>query len=300
MFTKRILHKTLLLLAAGACITSCTKPVLDDDFPAGDPPPIGAYTNSDEVAASELVAHFPFEGNPNDVKGGVTGGTLTGSASFVAAGRKGQAYQGANNSFIAYNTAGPLASLASYTVSMWINTQKHDGGAQSVFTVPKGDGSFWGNFFMLIEGAGASENRMLVKVHMEKNSTPPVPNVEHWLETNGDLRLNDMYGGWRHIAFTYNAATSTFTMYANGNLVPFPEATTKREAATGQPLGALAFKDANRFIIGGFQNHLGAPFNGLEPWMLTYTGRLDEFRVYKSALSAQDLNAVFQLEKQGR
>ena len=299
MFSKRLIQAPLLLLAAGAMFTSCTKPVLDDDFPKGDPPPIGAYTKSEEIAPADLVAFFPVEGNADDAKGGVTGATVTGSGTFVP-GRKGQAYQGANDAFIAYNTAGPLAGLTSYTVSMWINTQKHDGGAQAVFTVPKADGSFWGNFFMLIEGAGANENRMLVKVHMEKNVTPPVTNVEHWLETSGDLRLNDMYGSWRHIAFTYDETTSTFAMYTNGNLVPFPEATAKREAAAGQPLGALAFKDANRFVIGGYQNHLGAPFNGLEPWMLTYTGKLDEFRVYKKALSSQDINALFQLEKQGR
>lgn len=299
MFSKKILQAPLLLLAAGMLFTQCTRPDLSDDFPKGDPPPIGAYSNSADIAPADLVAFFPFEGNATDAKGGVTGGTVAGSGSFTT-GRKGQAYQGANNAFITYTNAGPLATLTSYTVSMWINTQKHDGGAQSVFTVPKADGSFWGNFFMLIEGAGASENNMLVKVHMQKNTTPPVTNVEHWLETTGSLRLSDMYGGWRHIAYTYDQGTSTFAMYANGNLVAFPEATAKREAAPGQPLGALAFKNANRFIIGGFQNHLGAPFNSLEPWMLTYNGKLDEMRFYKRALSAQDINALFQLEKQGR
>lgn len=299
MFANPIFKTAFLLLGVVLVSPSCTKPDLSDDFPAGDPPPIGAYTNSDEVASADLVAFFPFEGNVTDAKGGVPGGAISGGGTF-AAGRKGQAYQGGNNAFIAYSSAGPLASLTSYTVSMWINTQKHDGGAQAVFTVPRADGSFWGNFFLMIEGAGASENRMLVKVHMEKNVSPAVPNSEHWLETTGNLRLNDMYGGWRHIAFTYDEGSSTFAMYANGNLVPFPESAAKREAAAGQPLGALAFKDANRFIIGGFQNHLGTPFNGLEPWMLNYTGRLDELRFYKSALNAQDINALFQLEKQGR
>lgn len=299
MFSIKIIQLILLLLAGGTLFTSCTRPDLSDDFPKGDPPPIGSYTNSDEIAPAELVAYFPFEGNADDAKGGVTGGTVTGGGSFVA-GRKGLAYQGAKDAFIAYSTAGPLADLTSFTVSLWINTEKHEGGAQSVFTVSKADGSFWGNFFMLIEGAGPSENNMLVKVHMEKNVTPPVANVEHWLETGGDLRLSDMYGGWRHIAFTYDEGSSTFAMYANGNLVPFPEAAAKREAAPGKPLGKLAFKDAKRFIIGGFQNHLGAPYNGLESWMLTYTGKLDELRVYKKALNAQDVNALFQLEKQGR
>jgi hypothetical protein len=279
-------------------VNGCTKPELDDDFTKGDPPPIGAYTNSSEVAAADLVAFFPFEGNGNDTKGTLTGAVVKGPGSFVA-GKKGLAYQGATNAWIEYATSGDIGKLTSFTVSMWINTNKHDGGAQSVFTVTKNDGSFWGNFFMLIEGAGASENRMLVKVHFEKNVVPAVPEYEHWLETTGDLRINDMYGAWRHIAFTYNEATSTFAMYANGTKLNFGTKA-KRTQAPNTDLGALAFKNPARFVIGGFQNQLGAPYNGPEPWMLPYTGKVDELRFYKRALTDQEVNALFQLEKQGR
>lgn len=300
-------------LAAGFCgvmlLAACTKPELDDDFEKGDPPPIGSYTNSSEVAAADLVAHFPFEGNVNDAKNAVTGGTLSGTGGGFTAGKKGQAYQGAPNAFIAYGTSGPLGTLTSFTVSMWINTNKHGGGAQGVFTVTKADGSFWGNFFMLIEGAGPNDN-MLVKVHFEKNG---VPNAEHWLETTGRIRndfMRDMYGGWRHIAFTYNETNSKFSMYVNGTKLPFNDPSVPRNdedrfasgnaTSGGTPLGPLSFKDPARFVIGGFQNQLGPPYNNPEPWMLPYTGKLDELRFYKRALNDQEVNALFQLEKQGR
>jgi hypothetical protein len=291
-------YKKLLVAFSVAVLAGmgCTKPEMDDDFERGDPPPIGSFTNSSEVAAADLVAHFAFEGNASDAKGGVTGGTVNGPGTFVP-GKKGMAYQGASNAFIAYTNSGSLGTLTSFTVSMWINTNKHDGGAQSVFTITKNDGSFWGNFFMLIEGAGASENRMLIKVHFEKNG---VPNVEHWLETTGDLRINDMYGGWRHVAFTYDQATSKFAMYANGTKLNFPDNVANRLASTGVPLGPLSFKNPDRFVIGGFQNQLGTPYNNPEPWMLPYTGKLDELRFYKRALTDQEVNALFQLEKQGR
>ncbi|MBC7902355.1 MAG: LamG domain-containing protein [Gemmatimonadaceae bacterium] len=287
------------ILIAGALVAGCTKANLDDDFEKGDAPPISNYINSSEVAPAELVAFFPFDGNVTDSKNAVTGGVLNGNGGF-AQGKKGQAYQGGTNAFISYATAGPLANLTSFTVSMWINTQKHDGGAQGVFAVSKADGSFWGNFFMLIEGAGATENNMLVKVHFEKNVTPPVSNIEHWMETTGNKRIGDMYGSWRHIAYTYDETTSVFAMYANGTKIAFTESESKRMANATTPLGALAFKNANRFVIGGFQNQLGAPYNSPETWMLPYTGKLDEFRVYKKALTSQELNALFQLEKQGR
>lgn len=298
---KNISRLTSVVLGLSVLAAACTKAELDDDFPKGDPPPIGNYTNSNEIAPAELVAYWPFDGSYADSKGGVTGGTLTGRGGGFTAGKKGQAYQAGDSSFIAFSNVGPLATLTSYTVSMWINTEKHADGAQGVFTVAKQDGSFWGNFFMLIESAGASENRMLVKVHFEKNVTPAVPNAEHWMETTGDKRINDMYSGWRHIAFTYDETTSTFAMYANGNKVAFTDAESKRTASAGVPLGALAFKNATRFILGGYQNHLGnPPFNGLESWMKTYTGKLDEFRVYKKALTGSELISLFQLEKQGR
>lgn len=293
--------KSTILLAAIVVLTGagCTKAERDDEVKAGDPVPVvGGFTNSDQVAPADLVAYFPFEGSVNDTKGGVTGGVMNGTGSFQS-GKKGQAYQGSTDAFISYATAGPIAGLTSFTVSMWINTAKHDGGAQGVFAVAKQDGSFWGNFFMLIEGAGASENNMLTKLHFEKNAAG-VSNVEHWLEATGAKRIPDMYNSWRQIVFTYDAATSKFAQYASGNLVPFPESETTRFAATGVPLGGLAFKDATRFVIGGFQNQLGAPFNSPEPWMLPYTGKLDELRFYKRALTATEVSALFQLEKQGR
>lgn len=295
-------------ICAVMLLAGCTKPELDDDFEEGDPPPIGAFTNSSEVAAADLVAFFPFEGTVADAKGSVAGGTISGGAGFTA-GKKGQAYQGAANGFVAYTNSGALGTLTSFTVSMWINTNRHEGGAQGVFTVTKNDGSFWGNFFMLIEGSGPNDN-MLVKVHFEKNVTPAVPIFEHWLETTRRLRndfMRDMYGGWRHIAFTYNETTSKFAMYVNGTKLPFNDATETpprtdedRKAGPNTELGPLAFKNPARFVIGGFQNQLGAPYNNPEPWMLPYTGKLDELRFYKRALNDQEVNALFQLEKQGR
>lgn len=304
-FYKIVRSTALIIFSLPVFFVQCTKPDLDDDFKPGAPPPISNYVNSSEVAAADLVAFFPFDGNTNDSKGGITGGTINGGGTFTA-GKKGQAYKGATNAFIAYANAGPLATLTSFTVSLWINTNKHDGGAQGVFTITKADGSFWGNFFMLIEGAGPADN-MLAKVHFEKNATG-VSNVEHWLETTGAIRQNymgNMYGAWRHIAFSYNEATSKFFMYVNGNKLPFKDPTVPRNdedrlAAPGVPLGPLVFKNPARFVVGGYQNQLGAPYNSPEPWMLPYTGAIDELRFYKKALTDQEVNALFQLEKQGR
>lgn len=285
-----------ILLTVG--LTQCTKPELDDDFTAGDPPPVeGGFVNSDDIEPASLIAYFPFEGTVDDKKGGVTGGTASGITSFVE-GRKGKAYEGSTNGFIGYTNPGPIAGLTSFTVSLWINTAKHDGGAQGIFTLAKQDGSFWGNFFMMIEGNNSSENKMFMKLHFEKNS---VPFVEHWIEPFGDFRPDDMYNAWRHIVWTYDAATSKASLYVNGQKRTLPAGAEERKAdGAGTPLGGLNFKAATRFVIGGFQNQLGAPFNSPEPWMLNYTGKLDELRIYNKVLTAQEISALGTLERQGR
>ncbi len=143
---------------------------------------------------------------------------------------------------------------------------------------------------------------MFLKFHFEKNG---VQNTEHWVEPGEDFRPNDMYGGWRHITYTYDEATSKVFMYSSGNQMALPENLTNRFATgditSGTPLGPLAFKDATKFVIGGYQNHIGnPPYNGLETWMLTYTGKLDEFRIYNRALTAQEVSALYTLERQSR
>lgn len=294
------------LLTTAVVMFSCTKVDRGDDFPAGDPPPVsGGFVNSSEVSPSSLVAHFTFDGTVDDELGAVTGGALNNGGSFEP-GIKGTAYAptitdvalNRTNTFISYQNPGPIASLTSFTICFWLNTAKHDGGAQGVFTLAKEDGSFWGNFFMLIEGNNSPENKMFMKLHMEKNDAPF---IEHWIEPSGNFRPDDMYNGWRHVAWTYDENSSKVSLYVNGQKRDLPPGVEDRKAdAGGTPLGPLNFKDATRFVIGGMQNHLGAPFNAPEPWMLNYSGKLDEFRVYNKALSSQEINAIRVLERQGR
>ncbi|WP_069659283.1 LamG-like jellyroll fold domain-containing protein [Arcticibacter eurypsychrophilus] len=280
--------------------TQCTQPEKDDVFTPGEGPSIGEWSTSDEVSPDNLVAYWNFDGNIADSKGNVTGGKLNGVGTFVD-GRKGQAYKGSANAFISYDNPGTIAGLTSFTVSFWMYTAKHDGGAQGIFALAKADGSFWANFFVIVEGNTSTTNKMQIKLHFEKNATPAIPNTENWVDPAETLRPDNMYGAWRQVTYTYDAQTSKVAMYANGQAIALPAADANRKSGVGDAgLGPLAFKDATKFVIGAFQNSLGAPFNGLEPWMLNYTGMLDEMRIYKTALSSQEVSALYQLERQGR
>lgn len=262
---------------------------------------IGGYDNSDDVAAAHLVSKFSFDGNIADSKNSITGGLGTNVA--YETGIKGEAYKGSASSFIAYNTVGnSIVNLKSISVSMWIKTVPHTGGAQSLFMLPKKT-DFWGNIFTLIEGTGPATT-MLLKNHIQKDVTPSIPWSGQFIEHGGTNVLSNMFGAWKHMVWTYNGSSSTYSIYIDGQKLDIPASIAKRYASDpltgGTGYGELANSEVSKFIIGGYQQHLGAPWGAPDGWMLNYTGSMDEFRIYDTALTDNEVVALYKLEKDKR
>lgn len=92
--------------------------------------------------------------------------------------------------------------------------------------------------------------------------------------------------------FTYDTGTSKFYAYLDGAKLNLPPSMTDRQL-NGAPLGDnFSFKNVSKFIIGGYQQHLGSPWSTPEAWMLNYTGLLDQFRVYGVALSDAEISEL--------
>jgi hypothetical protein len=284
----------------GALFISCEDSI-DKDNPAIPYASIGGYNNSDDIASDNLISKVSFDnGTFADSKNGVSMSSPT-NVNFEA-GIKGSAYKGSSNAFISYNeVSDKIKNLKSITQSMWIKTSQHTGGAQCIFMIPKTT-DFWGNIFVLIEGS--TDGKMLLKFHIQKDVTPAVTWAGQFIETGGTNKLEGMYDKWKHLVWSYDASTSTFALYVDGTLVPLPDSITKRytndPAQGGLPLGNLANSNVSKFIIGGFQQHLGAPWSNPDSWMLKYTGLMDEFRMYDKALSSSEINALYKLEKDNR
>lgn len=246
-----------------------------------DRPPMNIIPDDTARLNGPLQLFLSFEDSPldsiHDVDGSVQG------VSYVE-GKRGKAYQGSSNGQILFGNAGKLSSMTSFTVAFWMNTEKHGGGAQSIFMLPR-TSDFWGNLFAMIEGnEDEADNSMLLKFNFAGN----------WVEfsgNNGVDRLPDMYGKWRHLAFSYDENTSKFAAYLDGQAIDLPASVTDRKSGDA-PLGPLAFQDASQFVIGAFQQHIGVG-NAPDAWMLHYTGMLDEFRVYTEALPADEINQLF-------
>ncbi|MEL1254569.1 LamG-like jellyroll fold domain-containing protein [Flavobacterium sp. DGU38] len=297
---KKYISILLVSFATSAVFVSCEDSIDKENKPIPYEP-IGGYENSDEVAAAHLVSKFSFDGTIDDSKNGITGGTGT-NVSYDA-GIKGSAYKGSTSSFIAYdNVASSVVNLKSITVSMWIKTDQHTGGAQSLFMLPKKT-DFWGNIFSLIE-SGSSNTSMFLKNHIQRDVTPSIDWSGQFVEHNGDNILKNMYGSWKQIVWSYNGTSSTYSIYVDGQKIVLPVSISKRYASDptkgGGPFGELASSEVSKFIIGGYQQHLGAPWGAPDGWMLNYTGLMDEFRIYDVALTDNEVSALYKLEKDKR
>src|ERR1700759_5527057 len=101
---KKVKSKFSLLMIAGIIfaaisIESCSK---SDSGGSTTPPPpvlIGGYASSDSVAASSLIAYFPFDADANDHKGNLTATAVGSGVTFSSAGVRGNSYQGAQGSY---------------------------------------------------------------------------------------------------------------------------------------------------------------------------------------------------------
>ncbi len=273
MKTYKIIAKLLVLFAVVTTF-SCQNMVRPDfDYVQDDDPSLNG----------PLQRLFAFEGSPVDSILGVRG-TATG-VSYIA-GVQGKAYKGSKTGQIVYNTAGKLATMDSFTFAFWMKLDERDGGAQSVFMLPRTD-DFWGNTFMMVDGAARNDS-MLVKFNFAGNWIVFDGNGS---KANGLNRWPDAYGKWKHVAFTYDGGTSTFAAYLDGNKLPLDASVAKR-TRDNAPLGPLKFTNVSMFIIGGFQQQAG--ING-DPadWMKHYLGALDQFRVYTKAITEAEVKELY-------
>ncbi len=255
--------------------------------------------SSEQIKPNNLIAKVSFEDAVTDIKGNLTNGVKT-NGSYIT-GIKGKAFQGADGAFVAFNSvSNKVKNLKSITVAMWIKTEPHNTGAQCLFSLTKSDATaFWGNTNLLIE-SNTTNDKMPFKTYFQKKLTNGNL-IEQWVEHLGENALYNAYSEWTHIAYTYNGVESKYYLYVNGQNVT-PDALVDRKYTvngTSTPFGFLAFLNLEKIVLGGFQQHLGSPWNAPDAWMKNFTGAIDEFRIYDTALTHTDVFRIYSLEKVG-
>lgn len=290
-----------LMATSGMLLTSCG----DDDSNGSSLPPIGGYNNAGEVAAADLVAYWPLDG---DGKENISGQMPTGTvgASYVPS-IKGQSLV-LTNGYLNYPALTKLsATMPSMTVSLWgklTNNGGDDGHPTMMFQLSK-PGDWAGNINFMSETGWrtAASDTLVVKgyVKIKKDDgsengqdivNSPNPSADD-LANGHTGNANKNGGKWAHYVITWDASNGYFRLYANGKKI----SNAKYESRNGDmPLG-LNFFTPTRPIIGTFATVIdGTP----DSWQRGMNGELDEIRVWKKALSESDINSLYELELAGR
>jgi hypothetical protein len=136
---------TAVLVSTG--LSSCQKKF--DPSTYAPPLDINGYTAANEVAKESLIAYWGFDGSLVDSVSN-TAGTATGTT--FAEGTKGDALQGALNSYVIAAPSTAVANLKSFTITEWINTPPPSVGIIPIFSLAHKTG-FWGNIeFLFVNG----------------------------------------------------------------------------------------------------------------------------------------------------
>jgi hypothetical protein len=277
---KILIKKGLPLFIIICCIsfTSCYKSFDPKSFqPAFT---VNGFTSSSEIGAGSLVGYWSFDGSYVD---SVSNVAATGVNTSFAAGFKGQALQGSATGYVITNLPSAIANLKSFTIDYWLSSTINSTGILTPICISRAD-QFWGALDMFYENGSTATNGNL-KVHFNGQS-------EVWF-TNG--MITNPWGSWQNIALTYDAATSTFTLYQGGRSVA---------TQTAAGLGDLIFPaNATKLIFGTEQFQCSPSLGtagGAQAWASYLSGQMDEVRIYNKALSETDLQALIVLQGKGK
>jgi hypothetical protein len=280
MIMKKIfVRKALpLLMMSGVLLSSCYKKYDPKSYqPAFT---VNGYTSSAAIGAGSLVGYWAFDGSYVD---SVSNTAATGVNTSFAGGFKGKALQGSSTGYVISDIPNAIKNLKSFTIDYWLKAPINSSGILAPVVISRTD-QFWGALDMFFENGSTASNGNL-KVHFNGQS-------EVWF-TNG--MLSSPWDTWQNIGLTYDAGTSTFTLYQNGN----PVATN-----TAANLGNLVFPATATKIIFGTEQFQTTPSlgtaGGAQSWASYLTGQMDEVRIYNKALAASDIQALMVLQGKGK
>jgi hypothetical protein len=241
---------------------------------------IGGFTSAKEIAPANLIGYWAFNGSYVDSVSGTAG---TNKGTSFSGGIKGQAMQGALNSYVLFNPGTSIKTMSSFTITYWVNSPAPSTGIIGLVNLAKTD-AFWGNINMFFENGGTNtDGKFRANIH---NGT-----TDSWVAKDG---IQNLFGVWTNLALSYNAGTSTFKLYKDGALI-------STNVAAG--FGNLAFTNIGQIVFGcvHFQTIPSQTTgSGSQPWASYLTGQLDEVRIYNKALSDTEVNSLVKLEGRGK
>lgn len=266
-------------------ITSCGEDEL---------PPIDGYNNSDEVASTNLVAHWGFEGDGKETKSGAAPSSSINATYVDGIYEGGKAVKFAAG-YLAYNEIAALNSLPNMTVSVWANFDNNGSHPTPFFSMTRAN-EWAGNINLMAETGWkqAGRDTLIVKglVVTNKDGNPSWQDSRNE-PSKGGVQVPTGVNTWKHILMSWDGTTSLFKIYVDGVKVSNPE--WEQRGTTGP----LNFYTPTKPLIGAWGTNV--PGGGTaEAWQKAMTGSVDELRVYNKALTDAEIGALYKLEKAGR
>jgi hypothetical protein len=210
------------------------------------------------AAPSGMIAWYPGDGNARDIQGG-NNGTFNGT---YAPGKVNQAFSLNGDGQYVSAPSAPSNSPTNLTLDGWFNFTSTS-GIQVLIAKTAGTGP--NESYALFYNAGT-----LGGLVGGPNGIGPI------LYTN----FTPTPGTWYHLAYTFDDATDTQSLYING-----------AQAATGTTTATPVY-DSHPLTIGTeYEN---------EQLMFFFPGKIDEVEVFNRALTPSEIQSIYNADAQGK
>lgn len=287
----------LSFIAATSLVVSCKKKA-DVVLPT-----IGGYNNSNEVAATNLKAHWTFDGTQKEDISGVSPAQAVG-ASYVT-GIKGQGI-GLTAGYLYYTGVTGLTSLTTtFSVSAWFQVQNNPTAAggfpYEIFQYVRANpaaavNDAFGNINFTLEAGqykhtpATGYDTLIIHPTYRDQSGGLQDNTNNYPVTATNL-VKDTSGKWIKSTITYDPATHLFNVWANGNKV-----------GNYSDRGANVYTPSasTNAVIGAWISNVTGSGVNAQGFTIPFTGSIDEVRVYNKALTDAEISSLYQLELAGR
>lgn len=278
----------LILTTAALAFGSCKQDLGQD--PPFDYPDEG----STGVQLPEPLYHLACDGDlflDGTLKGQMK--TFTGQSPMFVNGKSGKAYQNQEGEALILTpdaaSAAKLGELGSCSVFLWIKFDGTNRNAASLFAIGNESVEIGNLTFFLNNGNTATPSQFFFKGFMQATGVSGKPDA--WFDAGDDAKIPNMANVWVHVGVTYDAGTSTITLYHNGGEVC-------RRVLGGGSFGALKFDAVSGICMGAFPSMVGLGSGaGWTAEASFYTGAMDEIYLYDKALTPAQAAGLYELTK---
>lgn len=268
-------------------------------------PDVDGYSSSDQVEATDLIGHWPFNGNLNEALH-TSSPILSGGAQTFVAGRIGQAVH-LEAGWMTYGTDATTASTDNttfgsndalqngFTLTVWSQVNTTD-LLSNLFQLSSPNIPNW-PVLGLAYRKHAADNSFDMDFGLGNvDGTGPHISYASYFKEPSNIDSLD----WQFLAVTYDATTKSVRYYANGIL----RATYDLGGIFPDPAASLLMIAPNYATIGTFEGTGRTPgdaTNAIPGFMADgITGNVDDIRLFKKTLSEQKLTDLYILGNQGR